>query len=281
MDVKEIKERLGKIVDPATKLTLEDSNAIKHVGIDEEKNSVVVIAAIGRCGGPEEKEIRREIAKIIKLELGFTGVKMQIEEKRIIESIVNKDVKFIIVASGKGGVGKSTVAANLAYALKRQGKKVGIIDADIYGSSVPKILEMEHAYPRASEEGKILPLEAFGMQIISTEFFAEEGRPIIWRGAMLNSMMSNFFYEVKWDKDIDYMIIDSPPGTGDIAFTIGITFSKFTSPHNVPLSETFIPTSMTICLGLTKLSFIIPGCPAATIKISAFLQISAIPTVLV
>jgi len=236
MDVKEIKERLGKIVDPATKLTLEDSNAIKHVGIDEEKNSVVVIAAIGRCGGPEEKEIRREIAKIIKLELGFTGVKMQIEEKRIIESIVNKDVKFIIVASGKGGVGKSTVAANLAYALKRQGKKVGIIDADIYGSSVPKILEMEHAYPRASEEGKILPLEAFGMQIISTEFFAEEGRPIIWRGAMLNSMMSNFFYEVKWDKDIDYMIIDSPPGTGDIALDLRTIVPKaqvllITTPH--------------------------------------------------
>ncbi len=236
MDIKTIKERLGLIVDPATKLTLEESNAIKHVGIDEEKNSVVVIAAIGRCGGPEEKQIRREIASVIKLELGFTGVKMQIEEKRIIESIVNKNVKFIIVSSGKGGVGKSTVATNLAYALVRQGKKVGIIDADIYGSSVPKILEMEHAYPRASEEGKILPLEAFGIQVISTEFFAEEGRPIIWRGAMLNSMMNNFFYEVKWDKDLDYMIIDSPPGTGDIALDLRTIVPKaqvllVTTPH--------------------------------------------------
>lgn len=236
MTVNEIKERIGQIIDPATRLTLEESNAIKHVGIDEEKNVVVVIAHIGKCGGPEEKEIRRELARIIKLEMGFTGIKMQIEEKRVIESIVNKNVKFIIVASGKGGVGKSTVACNLAYALNRQGHKVGIIDADIYGSSVPKILEMEHKYPRASESGKILPLEAFGMQLISTEFFAEEGRPIIWRGSMLNSMINNFFYEVEWHKDIDFVIIDCPPGTGDISLDLRTIVPKaevllVTTPH--------------------------------------------------
>ena len=128
--------------------------------------------------------------------------------------------KFIIISSGKGGVGKSTVAANLAYALTRLGKNVALVDADIYGSSIPKILEMQHRYPNASEDGKILPFEAYGMEIISTEFFAEIGKPIIWRGAMLNSMMNNFFYEVKWNKNIDYMIIDSPPGTGDIALNL-------------------------------------------------------------
>ena len=220
MTVNEIKQKIGQIIDPVTGLTLEKSGAIKHVGIDEEKNIVIIIAHIARCGGPEEKQIRRELAKVVKLDLGFTGIKLQIEEKRVIESIVKKDVKFIIVASGKGGVGKSTVACNLAYALTRKGHKVGIIDADIYGSSVPKILEMEHKYPRASENGKILPLEAFGMQLISTEFFAEEGRPIIWRGAMLNSMMNNFFYEVEWDKNIDFVIIDCPPGTGDISLDL-------------------------------------------------------------
>ena len=236
MTTKEIRERIGKIIDPVINKTLEESKAIKHIGIDPEKNIVVLILAITKCKGPEEKAIRRELARIIKLELGFTGIKMQIDERRVIESIVNKEVKFIIVASGKGGVGKSTVAANLAYALKRKGKKVGIIDADIYGSSVPKILEMQHAYPKADEDGKILPLTAFDMQVISTEFFAEEGRPIIWRGAMLNSMMNNFFYEVKWDKNLDYMIIDSPPGTGDIALDLRTIVPKasvllVTTPH--------------------------------------------------
>jgi len=236
MTTKEIKERIGCVIDPVINKTLAESNAIKHVGVDPEKNVVVLILHITKCGGNEEKQIRRELAKIIKLDLGFTGIKMQIDERRIVESIVNKNVKFIIVASGKGGVGKSTVAANLAYALSRKGKKVGIIDADIYGSSIPKILEMTHAYPRANDDGKILPLEAFNMQIISTEFFAEEGRPIIWRGAMLNSMMNNFFYEVKWDKDLDYMIIDSPPGTGDIALDLRTIVPKaavllVTTPH--------------------------------------------------
>ena len=100
------------------------------------------------------------------------------------------------------------------------GKKVGIIDADIYGSSMPQILEMKHAYPLADESGKILPLEAFGMEVISTEFFAEEGKPVIWRGAMLNSMMSNFFYDVMWDRDTEFIIVDCPPGTGDVALDL-------------------------------------------------------------
>ena len=144
--------------------------------------------------------------------------------------------KVIGVVSGKGGVGKSTVAANIAYALTRLGKKVGIIDADIYGSSIPQILEMEHSYPMADENGKIIPLYAHGIELISTEFFAEVGKPIIWRGSMLNSMMNNFFYEVMWSKDLDFMIVDCPPGTGDIALDLRTIVPKaavllVTTPH--------------------------------------------------
>lgn len=215
-----IKKSIENIIDPAIQKTLKESNAIKHVGIDDERDVVIMIIVIARINGKEEKEIKRQIAKIVKLDLGFNGLKIQFEERRVIESIVNRDVKFIIVASGKGGVGKSTVACNIAYALKRMGRKVGIIDADIYGSSVPQILEMNHAYPDATEAGKIKPFDHLGMQIISTEFFAEEGKPVIWRGAMLNSMMQNFFYEVDWAKDLDYMIIDCPPGTGDISLDL-------------------------------------------------------------
>ncbi len=234
--IEQIKERIKNIIDPATGKTLEECKGIKHVGIDREKNLVVLIIVIGKCGGMEEKAIQRALAKIVKLELGFTGIKITFEEKRIIESIVKTNVKFILVQSGKGGVGKSTISANIAYALKRLGKKVGIIDADIYGSSIPQILEMEHCYPKADENGKIVPLNAFGMEVISTEFFAEEGKPVIWRGAMLNSMISNFFYEVVWDKNTDFIIIDCPPGTGDIALDLKqiIPNAKsiiVTSPH--------------------------------------------------
>lgn len=220
MTTKEIKEKLEVLIDPATNKTLAETAAIKHVGIEPDKNLVILIIAIAKAGGEEEKILRREIAKICKIDLGFNGVKIQFEEKRKIESIANRNVKFVIISSGKGGVGKSTVACNLAYALARKNKKVGLIDADIYGSSVPQILEMPHNYPSANAQGKIIPFNAFGIEVMSTEFFAEPGKPVIWRGAMLNSMMNNFFYEVNWSKDIDYMIIDSPPGTGDIALDL-------------------------------------------------------------
>lgn len=220
MTTKEIKEKLEVLVDPATDKTLQETAAIKHVGIDPDKNLVILIIAIAKTGGDEEKILRRQIAKICKIDLGFNGVKIQFEEKRKIESIANRNIRFIIISSGKGGVGKSTVAANLAYALVRKKRKVGLIDADIYGSSIPQILEMKHQYPSANALGKIIPFEKYGIEIMSTEFFAEPGKPVIWRGAMLNSMMNNFFYEVNWSKDLDYIIVDSPPGTGDIALDL-------------------------------------------------------------
>lgn len=236
LSVQEIKEKIVGIVDPYNGKTLGENNAIKHIGVDPDKDLVVLIVAIGKMGGIEEKAVRRALAKIIKIDLGFTGIKIQLEEKRKLESIVNRDVKFIVVMSGKGGVGKSTVAANIAYALKRQGKTVGIIDADIYGSSIPQVLEMKHEYPKCGEDQKIIPLEAFGMEVISTEFFAEVGKPIIWRGAMLGNMIENFFYEVKWNKNTDFIIIDSPPGTGDIPLDIRNIVPKalailVTTPH--------------------------------------------------
>ena len=217
----EIRQKIETIIDPANGKSLKNTNSIKHVGVNPDNDSVVLIVVITKTNGLEEKAIKREIARRLKLEMGFSGVKISFEERRIIESIVKRDVKFIIVASGKGGVGKSTVACNIAYSLQKMGKKVGIIDADIYGSSIPQILEMKHEYPNASESGKIIPFVSHGMEVISTEFFAEPGKAVIWRGAMLNSMMQNFFYEVMWSKDLDYVIIDCPPGTGDISLDLG------------------------------------------------------------
>jgi ATP-binding protein involved in chromosome partitioning len=124
---------------------------------------------------------------------------------------------FIAVASGKGGVGKSTVAVNLAVALARQGKKVGIIDADIYGFSVPDMMGIEDR-PQIVDE-KIQPIERFGVKVISMGFFVQDNAPVIWRGPMLGKMLKNFFNEVEWG-EIDYMVLDLPPGTGDVALDV-------------------------------------------------------------
>ncbi|MFC4075375.1 Mrp/NBP35 family ATP-binding protein [Salinithrix halophila] len=133
--------------------------------------------------------------------------------------LLSKESKtqFISVASGKGGVGKSTVTVNLAVALAREGARVGVIDADIYGFSVPDMMGI-HERPTVVDK-TIYPVERFGVKVISMGFFVEENAPVIWRGPMLGKMLKNFFQEVEWG-ELDYMILDLPPGTGDVALDV-------------------------------------------------------------
>ncbi|GIP55791.1 Mrp/NBP35 family ATP-binding protein [Paenibacillus vini] len=126
-------------------------------------------------------------------------------------------VNFIAIASGKGGVGKSTVTVNLAVALARLGKRVGLIDADIYGFSVPDMMGIETA--PSIEEGSIIPVERFGVKVMSMGFFIQDNNPVIWRGPMLGKMLRQFFNDVTWG-ELDYMLLDLPPGTGDIALDV-------------------------------------------------------------
>lgn len=143
------------------------------------------------------------------------------------------NVQFIAIASGKGGVGKSTVTVNLATALARQGKRVGIIDADIYGFSVPDMMGIEER-PEVIND-RVIPIERFGVKVISMGFFVEDNSPIVWRGPMLGKMLRNFFSEIEWG-ELDYVLLDLPPGTGDIALDVHqmIPHSKeiiVTTPH--------------------------------------------------
>ncbi|MUT68226.1 Mrp/NBP35 family ATP-binding protein [Paenibacillus sp. NEAU-GSW1] len=142
-------------------------------------------------------------------------------------------VQFIAVASGKGGVGKSTVTVNLATALARKGKRVGIMDADIYGFSVPDMMGIE-TRPEIVNE-RVVPIERFGVKVISMGFFVEDNSPIVWRGPMLGKMLRNFFSEIEWG-ELDYLLLDLPPGTGDVALDVHqiIPQSKeiiVTTPH--------------------------------------------------
>ncbi|WP_248929000.1 Mrp/NBP35 family ATP-binding protein [Paenibacillus hamazuiensis] len=187
-----------------------------------------------RKAGAEEVHLRFRTAT--EYERTEAAKKLQAEASQTASEAVNildpqHGVTFIAVASGKGGVGKSTVTVNLAVALARLGKRVGIIDADIYGFSVPDMMGIEER-PQMADQ-RILPVERFGVKVMSMGFFVEDNAPIIWRGPMLGKMLRNFFNEVTWG-ELDYMLLDLPPGTGDVALDVH---------QMIPQSEEIIVTT--------------------------------------
>ncbi len=220
MTIHELRQLLDGVIDPSNGNTLKENNAIKHLAYNDDNDLITLIVSMHNNDKVYEKILKREIAKIVKITAGYKGLRLEIEQEKGLNSSVNKQITYIGVISGKGGVGKSSVAANIAYRMVKRNFKVGVIDADIYGASLPTILGFEHQYPRYDENKKIIPIKAGNLEIISTEFFTEPSQPVIWRGGMLNSMLNHFFYDVKWADDTDFIIIDFPPGTGDITLDI-------------------------------------------------------------
>lgn len=234
----QVKAKIEELKDPSNEKTLKETGGVKHIEIDEEAKVVTLIIGLEKVEDEYKKYMTRSLAKLIKLDLGFTGMKTEFELLKKSGSILSKErkIKYIGVASGKGGVGKSTVTANLAYALKTLGKNVGIIDADIYGSSIPTILDMEVKMPKGTKDEKIIPFEKDGIELISTEFFLQPDKPLMWRGPMLGKMLNHFFYDVVWSEDIEYILVDLPPGTGDVAMDIQALIPQckmliVTTPH--------------------------------------------------
>ncbi|WP_042145472.1 Mrp/NBP35 family ATP-binding protein [Paucisalibacillus sp. EB02] len=228
----EVIQLLNPVRDPFLHRTLEETEGVKEVTIKEDKKHVSVKVAIGKTNTAEQMQLQQELVGILKRNGAVTvGLRFEQLPDEIIKKYQpavesakekalmggNKQPHFLAIASGKGGVGKSTVTVNLAISLMRLGKKVGIIDADIYGFSVPDMMGIEE---RPVVRGqKIIPVERFGVKVISMGFFVEDNSPIIWRGPMLGKMLNSFFKEVEWG-DLDYLLLDLPPGTGDIAMDV-------------------------------------------------------------
>ena len=228
-----IRENLNAVRDIKSQKSIQELNLIKNIEINE--NDVVSII-FHVNPDVDQDNIKKQVVRIIKLNLGFPGVKVifQSEEMEKAEDRQKSKTRYIGVLSGKGGVGKSNVCANLAVALKDNGYKVGIIDADIYGASIPNIFNLRNVEVLGTKEGKIYPIIKEGIEIISTEFFNENNKPIVWRGPMLAKMLNHFFNDVLWSEELDFMLIDLPPGTGDVL----IDMSKF-----VPEAEMILVTT--------------------------------------
>ena len=229
-------EALRVVEDPDVHKSIVEMEMVKTIEIQGNQVFVEVNLTIPGC--PLRVRIEKEVQEAVMALPGVEKVDVVIgtmndeERQRFAEKLrgkaeeqkpsplldPNTKTVFIAVASGKGGVGKSTVTANLAIALANLGLKVGVIDADIYGFSLPNIYGVADVKP-AVVENVIMPVQTHGIKLVSMHFFVPENRPVIWRGPMLGKMLRNFFQEVHWS-DLDVMLLDLPPGTGDVALDV-------------------------------------------------------------
>ncbi len=231
----DVEQLLKDFIDPNLGIDLVSAKAVKKIEVDESRIAVKIVL------GYPASSIRSELAETLRSkicrETGFADVVVDLSTE-IVSHAVQKNLKpmpgvknIIAVASGKGGVGKSTTAVNLALALSAEGARVGILDADIYGPSQPTMLGLS-GKPEVDGQS-ILPKVAYGVQSMSIGYLIDEDTPMIWRGPMVTGALQQLLNDTRWDK-LDYLIIDLPPGTGDIQLTLA---------QQIPVSAAVIVTT--------------------------------------
>ncbi len=243
----QVLKALSKVIDPDFKQDLVSLGMIKNVHVEDKKISFTVELTTPAC--PLKEIIRRDCEQIIQKEIGG-NYEVEIDMSSNVTTIRDSthtlpEVKNIIaIASGKGGVGKSTVTANLAVALAKTGAKVGLIDADIFGPSMPTMFSCVNEQPTVIEKNgrnMIVPVEQYGVKLISIGFLSPPDNAIVWRGPMASSALKQFISDADWG-ELDYLLIDLPPGTSDIHLTLVQTVPVtgavlVTTPQKVALAD--------------------------------------------
>ena len=227
MTEQEILDALAKVIEPDLKKDIVELNLVSNIVIEESTVTFDVNVSNPAMHSKKRMEeaccfaIERALGSEIEVECNVGVIEASGEDTRL-RKVLPGVKNIVAVASGKGGVGKSTVAANLAVGLAAKGFSVGLIDADIYGPSVPTMFDLVNEKPVVTEQqGKqyIEPLENHGVKVLSIGFFADMSQPIVWRGPMATKALNQMFNDTWWG-DLDYMVLDLPPGTGDVHLSI-------------------------------------------------------------
>jgi ATP-binding protein involved in chromosome partitioning len=243
-------DALRTVQEPELGGDLVTRNMVRNLAISGSDVSFTIELTTPACPLKDqiEAEVRRALAPVgvagVAIEWGAT---VRRAAPRTAEQLVPGVKNVIAVASGKGGVGKSTVSVNLAVALARAGASVGLLDADITGPNIPMMLGID-GQPTSSPNNKIIPLERHGVKAISIQFFVPEGQPIVWRGPLIGGAISQFLRDVEWG-ELDYLVVDLPPGTSDAQLTLAqaVPISGtvlVTTPQDVALSDVAKALSM-------------------------------------
>ncbi|MFL5681022.1 MAG: P-loop NTPase, partial [Chloroflexota bacterium] len=228
-------DALRQVQEPELGGDLVTRNMIRDLQIDGSDVAFTIELTTPAC--PLKDEIEANVREVL-LPIGVSAIQIAwgatvrraapAQPQQLVPGVKN----IIAVASGKGGVGKSTVSVNLAVALAQSGASVGLLDADITGPNIPLMMGVD-GQPKASANNKITPLERHGVKVISIQFFVPEGQPIVWRGPLIGGAIQQFLRDVEWG-DLDYLVIDLPPGTSDAQLTLA---------QAVPISGTVLVTT--------------------------------------
>src|SRR5436305_1187556 len=257
---------LKDLKDPSSGRTMSELGYFKHPEILD-GSGVRVRVELPTPASPHKPRIEEAVRAMLsplqlaRVEVAFgANVRPSPGKQNNPNDLVPSVKNVVLVGSGKGGVGKSTVSANVAVALANLGRKVGLLDADIYGPSMPLMMGLFGARPTSDDGKSVLPLTAFGVKVISIGFFVDPDQAMIWRGPMLHGALVQLLRDVKWG-ELDYLILDLPPGTGDIQLTIAQPVSVsgavvVTTPQDVAVSDAIKAKTMFDKVSIPVLGFV-------------------------
>ncbi|HEX8122317.1 MAG TPA: P-loop NTPase [Solirubrobacteraceae bacterium] len=228
-----ILKALEAVIDPELRDSIVALDMVRSIDVHED-GRVDVMVSLTTPGCPIRSHFQQGVVNAVQPLEGVTKVNVAFDvlsdqQKQALQTKLGRGglpegalamvQNVICVGSGKGGVGKSTLTVNLAAALLGEGKKVGILDADVWGYSIPRMLGLGNDRPQVNGERKIVPLEAHGLKVMSIGFFVQENSAVVWRGPMLHKALTQFLEDVAWG-ELDYLLVDLPPGTGDVSMTL-------------------------------------------------------------